>query len=106
ESQEDSEGRPSRSASWPSRVLGFIGSAIIFWIVLRFLAPIIANAWGIVWIDRSWAKIGLSLVAALGTSELLARIEGTIWGRYYVIIGYLFAVALIVWIVLRLLGYV
>jgi hypothetical protein len=97
--------RASAAVSWPTRVLGFIGSAIIFWIGLRFLAPVLVSAWGVIWIDRPWVKIGIACVAAPAMAALLSRIEGTIWGKYYVIIGYLLSLGLIVWLVLRLLHY-
>ncbi len=98
--------QPPSAASWPTRVLGFVGSAIICWIVLKVLAPLLAASWGIDWLTKLWVKIGITAVFALLMSALLSRLEGTIWGTYYVIIGYLLSLALIVWIVLRLLHYV
>jgi hypothetical protein len=93
-------------ASWSTRVLGFAGSVIICWIVLKSLAPVVADVWGAAWINGAWAQIGIAGVLALAMAILLSRIEGTIWGRYYVIIGYLLSLALIVWMVLWLLHYV
>ncbi len=87
-------------------MLGFIGSGIICWIVLKISAPYIADVWGINWLTRSWVKFGVTGIVALAMSVLLSRIEGTIWGKYYVIIGYLLSLALIVWIVLHLLRYI
>src|SRR5260370_41493261 len=101
------ESSPAHTASSRStKVLGFVGSAIICWIALKFLAPMLVSAWGIVWIGSSWAKIGITGIAALAMSALLSRIEGTIWGKYYVILGYLLSLVLVVWMVLRLLHYI
>ncbi|SRR6266496_4943431 len=90
---------------WSTRVLGFIGSAVICWIVLGVLAPFIAGTWGVVWITNVSVRVAITAVVAVGTAALLTRIEGTIWGKYYVIVGYLLSIGLIVWIVLRLLHY-
>ena len=95
----------SSGSSRSTKVLGFVGSAIICWIVLKFLVPVLVSAWGIVWIDRSWAKIGITAVVAIAMAAFLSRIEGTIWGKYYVIVGYLLSLALVTWIVLHLLHY-
>ena len=97
---------PSPAAALSTRLLGFIGSAVILSIGLKFLAPILAGAWGIVWLENSSAQIVVAVLAALPFSAFLARIEGTIWGKYYVIAGYLLALVLIVWIALRLLRYI
>lgn len=105
EQREGPETQAKAASSWATRVLGFIGSAIICWIVLRILAPIIVSAWGFVWFDYTWVKVAITGVVALVMAFLLPRIEGTIWGKYYVIIGYLLSLGLIVWIVLRLLHY-
>ncbi len=102
--QEKSQESPA--LSWSTRVLGFVGGAIICWIVLRVLAPIIVEAWGFTWITNVWVKVGITGVVALAAALLLPRIEGTIWGTYYVIIGYLLSLALVIWIVLRLLHYI
>jgi len=96
----------SAPASWSTMVLGFIGSAIICWIVLGVLAPIITGTWGVVWIAKLWPRVAITAVVAVGTAALLTRIEGTIWGKYYVIVGYLLSLGMIIWIVLRLLHYV
>ncbi len=99
--------KPARdSSTWSTGVLVFIGSAIICWIVLRVLVLIIVASWGFVWITKAWVKVGITLAVALLMALWLPRIEGTIWGKYYVIIGYLLSLGLIVWIVLRLLHYV
>ena len=66
----------------------------------------IADTWGMVWITNTWVKVGITGVFSALAAVILTRIEGTIWGRYYVIIAYLFSIALVVWIVLRLLNYV
>jgi hypothetical protein len=94
---------PDRSPGglWVTSVLGFVGSAIVCWIALTLLAPLIAEAYKIGWVGNLWARIGISIVVALAMAAVLSRIEGTIWGKYYVIIGYIFSFALIVWIVLR-----
>jgi hypothetical protein len=70
---------------------------------LRAVGPWIAEVWGINWINNNWAKIGITGAVALIMAVVLTKIEGTIWGRYYVIIGYLLSLGLVVWIVLRLL---
>ena len=104
--KEDERSQETSAASWSTKVLGFVGSAIICWIVLRVVAPFIVTAWGFTWITNTWVKVGITGVVALGTAAVLPRIEGTIWGMYYVIIGYLLSLALVLWIVLRLLHYV
>jgi hypothetical protein len=96
----------SASAKWSTIVLGFIGGAVICWILLRALAPWLVETWHLDWINKIWARIGITTAFALALAVVLWKIEGTIWGRYYVIIGYLLSFALIVWIVLRLLRYV
>jgi hypothetical protein len=107
ETEEESvERRQSPGAMWLGNVLGFLGCAVIFWIGLRALAPAMATAWGISWIANTWIRVAIVLIAALAFSALLSRIEGTIWARYYVIIGYLLSLFLIIWIILRLLNYV
>ncbi len=107
EPSESEKSQPvSVTASWSTRVLGFVGSAIICGIVLKLLAPVVAGPWGIAWIDNSRIQIVIAGVTGLAIAVLLSRIEGTIWGKYYVIIGYLLSLALIVWMVLRLLRYV
>jgi CBS domain containing-hemolysin-like protein len=95
----------SSAASW-STTLGFVGSAIIFWIVLRAVAPVIAAWLGMEWISKLWVRAATASIAALLMAALLSRIEGTIWGKYYVIAGYLLSLALVVWIVLHLLHYI
>ena len=50
-------------------------------------------------------KVGITLAVAVLMAVWLPRSEGTIWGKYYVIIGYLLSLGLIAWIVLRLLHY-
>lgn len=97
--------RESRRALWATRVLGFLGSAVIVWIVLRGLAPVIVSEWGISWLNNLWVRVGIVAIASLGIATVLSKIEGTIWGRYYVIIGYLLCLGLIIWIVLHLLHY-
>jgi len=99
--------RPDHSVAswWLGRILGFLGSAVIFWIALRTLAPIMVTAWAISWIDNAWVRAGISLVAAVMFGTWLSRIEGTIWGKYFVIIGYLLSLLLIIWIALHLLHY-
>jgi CBS domain containing-hemolysin-like protein len=107
ESKEPDEGlRESPRALLATRVLGFLGSAVICWIALRMMAPVMASLWGIAWINNLWVKIGIVSVASLAIAAVLSRIEGTIWGRYYVIVGYLLSLGLIVWLVLHLLNYV
>jgi hypothetical protein len=104
----ESSKEPSESVGslWLGRVLGFVGSAVIFWIVMRWLAPALSSAWGISWIDNFWTRLGTVIVASAVFAELLLRIEGTIWAKYYVIVGYLLSLVLIIWIILRLLHYV
>ena len=105
--KESQQARPTTySTKWSTRVLGFIGSAVIFWVVLKALTPVLVNSWGIVWIGDTWARIGIAIGLAVPFAALLSGIEGTIWGKYYVIIGYLLSLALIVWIVLHLLHYI
>ena len=104
ETKEGQDNLDAKSA-WSTRVLGFVGSVVIFWIVLKELAPLLIRAWGIAWIGRSWVRVVLAALVAVPFSAWLARIEGSIWGKYYVIIGYLLCLALIVWIALRLLHY-
>jgi len=104
EPKEDQDNLETKSA-WSTRILGFLGSLIIFWIVLRELAPVLSGAWGIVWVEKPGVRAGIAVFLALPFAVWLARIEGSIWGKYYVIIGYLLCLALIVWIVLRLLHY-
>jgi hypothetical protein len=99
-------GEKSVRTSWGTTVLGFVGSAVICWIVLGLVSPFLAGAWGWVWITNTWIRVGVTAVVALVAAFILTRIEGTIWGMYYVIIGYLLSLGLIVWIVLRLLRYV
>ena len=94
------------AGSWPTRIMGLVGAAIIWWIVLRSLAPVLVDSWGIIWLDSLTPKIAITAVAALVSAVFLARIEGTIWARYYVIIGFLLSLFLIIWIALRLLRYV
>ena len=89
---------------WLGRVLGFAGSAVILWIALRALAPFLASAWDISQLQNGWIRAAVVVPLAVLVTTVLSRIEGTIWARYYVIIGYLFSFALTVWIVLRLLG--
>jgi len=97
--------RESAAPSWSTKILGFVGSAIIFWIVLRAVAPLIAASSGMEWISKLWVRAAIVSAAALLMAAWLSRIEGTIWGKYYVIAGYLLSLALVVWIVLRLLHY-
>ena len=104
--QPDQDLKGSPGALWATRVLGFLGSVVICWIVLRALAPEIATSWGLPWINKLWAKIGIVGLVSVGVAAVLSRIEGTIWGRYYVIIGYLLSLSLVAWIVLHLLHYV
>jgi len=91
---------------WATRVLGFLGSAVICWIALRFLAPVIESSLGIVWINNLAVRLGIVTLASLASATILSKIEGTIWGNYFVIIGYLLSLGLIVWIALHLLHYV
>jgi len=107
DAEESQPARPTTpAAKWSTRVLGFIGSSVIFWVALKALTPIIVNSWGVTWIGNQWARIGVAIVLAVPVAALLSRIEGTIWGKYYVIIGYLLSLVLIVWIVLHLLHYI
>src|SRR5262245_43247478 len=89
-----------------TRVLGFAGSAVICWILLRLLAPFLptSGVWPL--LQNLWVKIGITALVALGMAVVLSRIEGTIWGKYYVTIGHLLSLCLVIWIVLRLLHYV
>ena len=98
--------RESRRALWATRVLGFLGSAVIFWIVLRGVAPIVAAEWGVNWLNNLWIRVAIVAILSLGSAAALSKIEGTIWGKYYVIIGYLLSLGLIIWIVLHLFHYV
>ena len=50
--------RASGGGSWLTRLLEFAGSAVICWIGLRFLAPVLAGVWGIIWLENSSAQIG------------------------------------------------
>jgi len=99
--QEDIIEESARSI-WAGRVLGFLGSVVIFWIVLNLVMPILVDTWGLRWFQRLWTRIGLVALASIGFTVILSRIENTIWARYYVIIGYLLCIVLIVWIALRL----
>ncbi len=96
----------SSAASWSTTILGFVGSAIIFWIVLRAVTPVIAAWLGMEWISKLWVRAATASIAALLMAVWLSRIEGTIWAKYYVIGGYLLSLALVVWIVLHLLHYI
>jgi hypothetical protein len=91
---------------WLGRILGFLGSAVILWIALRALGPVLTSAWGISWLQNTWIRAAVVVPIAALMTVVLSRIEGTIWAQYYVIIGYLLSLALIVWIVLRLLHYI
>jgi|SRR5215470_15500358 len=91
---------------WLGKILGFLGSAVILWIALRALAPLMANSWGISWIQNPWIRAAIVVPLSVLVTIVLSKIEGTIWAKYYVIIGYLLSFGLIVWIVLRLLHYV
>jgi hypothetical protein len=102
----DEDLKESQGALWATRVLGFMGSAVICWIVLKVIAPEVASSWQLPWINNLWVKVGVVGLVSLAIAGILSRIEGTIWGRYYVIIGYLLSLGLIVWIVLHLLHYV
>jgi hypothetical protein len=93
----------SGGALWLTATLGFAGSATICWIVLKLLTPFIATNIRFIWLERTWAKAAICVVVAAPFAVLLTRIEGTIWGKYYVIVGYLLCAGLIVWIALRLL---
>ena len=95
----------SPAGKWSTLVLGFIGSAVIFFVGLKELAPIFVSSWGVGWIINAWVRVAVAIVVAIPAAALLSRIEGTIWGTYYVIVGYLLSLGLIVWIVLRLLHY-
>jgi len=90
---------------WLGKVLGFAGSAVILWIALRALGPFLASAWGISQLQNAWIRAAVVVPLAVLVTIMLSRIEGTIWARYYVIIGYLLSFALIVWIIFRLLDY-
>jgi hypothetical protein len=103
---EAKQGVQQPGSIWLGRVLGFLGSAVILWIALRTLGPFLTSAWGISWIQNAWIRAALVVPLAVLVTIVLSRIEGTIWARYYVIIGYLLSFALIVWIVLRFLGYI
>ncbi len=48
-------------------------------------------------------KVAVAGVLSLIFGTILARIEGTVWGTYFVIIGYLVSVGLVVAMVWRLL---
>jgi hypothetical protein len=107
ESEEPGESLSEYSGGlWATTVLGFLGSAVIFWIALRFLAPAIESLWGIVWINNLAVRLGIVTLASLASAAMLSKIEGTLWGKYFVIIGYLLSLGLIVWIALHLLRYV
>lgn len=103
---DEAERRTKSRGVLVSRIFGFIGSAVILWIGLRALAPVLAAAWGISWIVDTRIRVGIVLVASAICAVVLSRIEGTIWARYYVIIGYLLCLIMVVWIVLRLLNFV
>jgi len=90
---------------WLGKVLGFAGSAVILWIALRALGPFLSSAWGISQLQNAWVRTAVVVPLAVLVTIMLSRIEGTIWARYYVIIGYLLSFALILWIIFRLLGY-
>ena len=92
----------SRGALWLTATLGFAGGATICWIVLKLLTPFITTNDRFIWLERIWARVAICVVVAAALAALLTRIEGTIWGKYYVIVGYLLSAALIVWIALRL----
>jgi len=108
ESDNESSKEPvaSPASLWLGKILGFLGSAVILWILIQVLAPTLVTAWAISWIDKLWVRLGIVIVAAAGFAALLSRIEGTIWAKYYVIIGYLLSTLLIIWIILHLLRYV
>jgi hypothetical protein len=92
----------SGGASWLTATLGFAGSAVICWIVLRLITPFLLTSYGFTWLDKTWTKGGISAFVAAVSAVMLTRIEGTIWGKYYVIIGYLLSAGLVIWIALRL----
>jgi hypothetical protein len=92
----------SAQSIWTGRVLGFLGSAVIFWILLNLALPVVVDGWGMRWLQRFWLRVVIVALASVGFTTVLSRIENTIWARYYVIIGYLLCLVLIVWIVLRL----
>ena len=93
------------ATQWSTIALGFIGSAVIFWVVLKVLAPVVTSS-RVNWIGNSWVRIGVAIGLAIPSASLLSRIEGTIWGQYYVIIGYLLSLALVIWIILHWLHYI
>ena len=106
-SKEADEGlKESQGALWATKVLGFLGSAVICWIVVTVVAPVVASSWGLLRINNLWVRVGIVGLVSLAIAAVLSRIEGTIWGKYYVIIGYLLSLGLVVWIVLHLLHYV
>ncbi len=104
--QPDEDLKESQGALWATRLLGFLGSVVICWIVVRAVAPEVAGSWGHLWLNNLSVKIGIVGLVSLGIAAVLSRIEGTIWGKYYVIIGYLLSLGLVIWIVLHLLHYV
>lgn len=92
----------SAQSIWIGRVLGFLGSAVIFWILLNLAMPTLTEAGRFHWLQPFWVRGSVVAVFSVGFSLVLSRIENTIWATYYVIIGYLLCLVLIVWIVLRL----
>jgi CBS domain containing-hemolysin-like protein len=97
----DNDSDKSDRDQWLTRILGFVGSAIVCWVVLNLVAPLLPASIS-EWTNKLWVKAVITTVVALALTAWLSRIEGTIWARYYVIIGYLLSLALVVWIALRI----
>jgi hypothetical protein len=92
-----------RGVVWLSRALGLVGSFIISLILLQYHAPEAGRWLGVNWREPTWVKVAVAGVLSLIFGTILARIEGTVWGTYFVIIGYLVSVGLVVAMVWRLL---
>jgi hypothetical protein len=85
----------NRANLWLNLVPGLIGSFIVFYILMGRFALEITSFLGVNWFHEKSIRVAGSGLAAFGVAYILSRIDGTLWGTYYVIVGYLLSLGLL-----------
>jgi hypothetical protein len=95
------EGRTTR---WLNFAFGLVGSFIICYLLIRRFATEIAGLVGLSWFQKKPAVIAASGLLSLALASILSRLDGTVWGTYYVIVGYLLSIGLLLGAALHRFG--
>lgn len=94
----------SRTSRWLNFTFGLVGSFVICYLLIRRFAPEIAGLPGLGWFQKAPVVIAASGLLSLALASILSRLDGTVWGKYYVILGYLLSFVLLLVTALHVFG--